>query len=387
MANTVPTITPGSITRIKGQEAHPVYFVNLNNSMNPNLVVKGEKTQGLQEEAISIKWGSKIMKNVNNSLVDTKIMTPAEINIFKQAVMANFPPHSPQYNNVAPGGRIYTWTKMPLVFGLSNADLWDGEAMGKHIDVENIKKSVIKLLDETAWFELGKVVAVDIFNGNTDRFDIDTGKWENKGNIMFVASGPTKVIGLDTYYPDAQQGNLATGGGFDALRSLIDPGRRNTFAKACVTSVGSEMKKALQREFAGLASFTLIINGPSGRDFLTVLVGKMGELFVPYVPDFERGLKEGADQLKVYLQSKVRQYASVWNRRDPRQCLHRERPWGGNARGQYRWVRLPLRVKLFLKGFLTAWLFLAGRSRPMVSAVIGWPGDRRPRPPLQLAPG
>jgi hypothetical protein len=328
MANTVPTITPGSITRIKGQEAHPVYFVNLNNSMNPNLVVKGEKTQGLQEEAISIKWGSKIMKNVNNSLVDTKIMTPAEINIFKQAVMANFPPHSPQYNNVAPGGRIYTWTKMPLVFGLSNADLWDGEAMGKHIDVENIKKSVIKLLDETAWFELGKVVAVDIFNGNTDRFDIDTGKWENKGNIMFVASGPTKVIGLDTYYPDAQQGNLATGGGFDALRSLIDPGRRNTFAKACVTSVGSEMKKALQREFAGLASFTLIINGPSGRDFLTVLVGKMGELFVPYVPDFERGLKEGADQLKVYLQSKVRQYASVWKPARPQAVPPPRAPMG-----------------------------------------------------------
>jgi hypothetical protein len=338
MANTVPTITPGSITRIKGQEAHPVYFVNLNHSMTPNLVVKGERAQGLQEGATSIKWGSKIMKNVNNSLVDTKILTPAEINIFKQAVMANFPPHSQQYANVAPGGLTFTWTKMPFVSGLSSADLWDGEGTGKRVDVENIKRSVIKLLDETAWFELGKVVAVDIFNGNSDRFDIGTGghpgQWVNKGNLLFVASGPTtKVIGLDTFDPNTfvtpeEESNLATGRAFDALRILIDPGRRNTFAKACVISVGDEMKRTLQSEFAGLASFTLIISGPTGREFLTVLVSKMDQLFLPYVPNFEQGLKQGADQLKVYLQSKVRQYATAWKPARPQAVPWPKAPMG-----------------------------------------------------------
>ena len=60
--NTVPAITPRSITGIKGLEAHPVYMLRLNGAPTPNLVVKGENAgssnMSQNDLAISVAWGS-----------------------------------------------------------------------------------------------------------------------------------------------------------------------------------------------------------------------------------------------------------------------------------------------------------------------------------------
>lgn len=333
MAGTVPTITPGSITGMTGLKERPVYFLKLNGSVAANLVVKGDAPQHIgmtdQDAEVSIKWGSKLMKNVNSPLVNTKVMTPAEVTIFKQAALAAFQAGSPQYDNVAPlpGALPYIWVKMPMVAGLTDANTYEkvmvydkkqSEAQGKKVEKESelpsvraVKRNIVKFSDSAVWAELGKVLAVDIFNGNSDRFDVATGAWVNEGNVMFVTGGPKPVIGLDTFNPNGRDlANLNSKGGFDAMRSLIDQVRRHTFAQACVLSVGATLKATYKKAGGGTAGFTLPVAQADGTvvnqpvDFAT-----MDRMFLPFADDLEGGILAGANQLKQYLQGKVQKYA------------------------------------------------------------------------------
>src|SRR4051812_8276721 len=108
MAGTVPMITPGSISAMTGLAKRPVYFLTLNHGAGPSVVVKGDAAGA----DVSIKWGSKLMKNVNDTQVNTKIMTPTEITVFTQFGNATFAANTPQKMNLAGG---YTWVKMPFV--------------------------------------------------------------------------------------------------------------------------------------------------------------------------------------------------------------------------------------------------------------------------------
>jgi hypothetical protein len=299
MAGTVPTITPGSITGIKGNDRRPVFFLKLNNSPVWNLVVKGEAMGDYRRE--SIHWSSKLMKNVQNPLVDTKMLSRAEFDIVQQFARSAFPMGTPQRRFADVTFTDFTWVKMPMVLNLTEAD-W---VERNDPPVIQIKKNVRQFSDEGVWNELGKVVAVDIFNGNCDRFDINTGDWVNKGNIMFVAGGATKVIGLDTYDTSGERSNLSVGGGFEALRSLINAAARHNFAVACVKSVGREMQRVLR----GMTYFSMIVDSLEGPKPVRIKVDTMENLFAPYVPNFEAGIAAGAEGLKTYLQSKVRQYA------------------------------------------------------------------------------
>jgi hypothetical protein len=311
MAGTVPQITAGSITGMTGLSERPVYFLKLNGSPTPNLVVKGDAASGNHpgmtdhDAEVSIQWGSKLMKNVNNDLVNTKLMTPAEVAIFKAAGLVIFRAGTAQLLNVSPGAPAYTWVKMPMVPGLSDADYYSSNNDPIPAD---IKANILQFSKDDVWRDLGKVLAVDIFNGNQDRFTF-TGHWQNKGNVMFqdVAGQRTKVIGLDTFDPNGGAGsNLNTGGGYDELNILTDAARRRAFAIDCATSVGSEMKRALK----GSNYITVVSRAPDGSPILRrVDVATMKDLFVPYAPFLEQGITAGANLLMIYLQGKVRQYA------------------------------------------------------------------------------
>ena len=327
MSGTVPTITAGSINGITGLTDRPVYFLRLNGSPTPNLVVKGDAASDAhidmtdEDAAVSIKWGSKLLKNVNNVLVNTKIMTPPEVALFKQAAMMAFSSASKQYLNVGPGGPAYCWVKMPHVPGLSDADFFKkyDSGPGARVVPKDIKANILKFADDQVWTDLGKVVAVDIFNGNSDRFTIDDGYWQNKGNVMFLAGGTTSVIGLDTFDPNGRmQANLNRGGGYPELNTLIDVNRRNEYALACVTSVGAEMKRALlSAKGMGTTSITIKSDGPDGPVVSTIQVASIGTMFVDYAPVFAAGIAAGAESLKAYLQAKVRQYAPPVQPRNP----------------------------------------------------------------------
>jgi hypothetical protein len=289
-----------------GKSERPVFFLTQVGSVLPNLVVKGDSPKAHAGE--SIKWGAKLMKNVQNDQVNTKLMTPSEIETFKQFARNAFPPNSPQYLNVTEAR--YTWVKMNYVGGLSDGSFLAEDDNPK---MKDFKATVGKFLDSGVWFDLGKVVAVDIFNGNSDRFKvadgnkrIPLGTWVNKGNVMFLADGPTKVIGLDTFDPNSARANLTMEGHFEDLKILTDPFRRKTFAEACVASVGSELKRALDdpTRFNPKPQYFVVSSGKK------IFPDELPNLYLEYRTNFETGLGLGAGELKIYLQNKVRQYAA-----------------------------------------------------------------------------
>ena len=302
--NTVLPITAGSITGITGLSKRPVFFLRMNGAAQPNLVVKGEShstgSMNSEEVMVSIKWGSKMMKNVNNSQVNTKIMTANEVNIFRLAAAAAFLFTSPQGEHATNGFR---WVKMPMVNGLSDAEFYDDNT--NKVNPQLIKRILPKLLNDNTWRDLGPILAADIFIGNSDRFDVESGAWINNGNVMFLAGGTTSMIGLDTFDPNSgDKGNLANKGGFDAMKSLIDANRRNAFALACTKSVGIKLSnKALD---AGMQ--TLLVFLPSANKSFSFAAENLGTAFVPYANLLSQGIADGADSLRAYLQGKVQQY-------------------------------------------------------------------------------
>ncbi len=334
-----------------GLSSRPVYFLRLNGASDPNVVVKGEPATApfatTDEVKTSIKWGSKLMKNVNNESVNTKIMTPQEVAVFKRFALTAFPRGSKQFDTVAPGGPNYNWVKMPYVAGLSDAEVYEN----RQTDFGAIKKNIVKFSDEAIWTDLGKIVAVDVFNGNCDRFDTKTGGWVNKGNVMFLTGGPTKVIGLDTFDPYSEQSNLTKSGGFEELRKLVDPGQRRTFATAVVRSVGSELKRSLGK---GVSVISLMANGPGGPVPIRIDVNSMPDLFLPYAASFEAGFAAGAADLKIYLQNKVRQYRTQWNRAMPSPNLLPPRLGQARARA----AQAPALAKTIPQGVLDRMAYL-----------------------------
>jgi hypothetical protein len=318
--STVPAITPRSITGIKGLEAHPVYMLKLNGAPTPNLVVKGENagssSMSQNDLAISIAWGSKLMKNVQSSLVNTKIMVPGEVQIFKAAVQATYANDTRQYGYAFEP--TYKWVKMPYVADLNDADV-NSERKFKSGDTSyamdvfsltKFKQTVSSLIDDAIWLELGKVVAVDIFNGNNDRFNLTTGAWSNLGNVMFVSGASNRVVGLDTFDPlsAGSTANLNKRGVFPELQILIDAQKRKTFSEACARSVGTVLKVKLE-DFA--TSIKLRVDGPNGPGVMELPAKMLPGFFLPFAPTFEQGLARGAADLKAYLQTKVRDYTAA----------------------------------------------------------------------------
>ena len=321
MSNSVPKIVEGQFTVDKGLDDHPVYFLTVNGK---KVVVKGE-AKGMEvlgrsddDTALSIKWGSKLMKNVNDQLVNTKIMDGPEITAFLKTARQKFrplpplpggppaPPPPNRYNNVtdAVAGR-YTWVKMPQVSGLSDAEFTKKVGGFAKPVRGKVKEQIVKFADESLWPQLGKVLAVDIFNGNNDRFDTSNGKWMNPGNVMFAEQG-TRVIGLDTFDPYSPKSNLVGHGRFDELKTLTEPLKRKRYAEACAKSVG----ETLAFDAFGPGQQSITVRFPNGDEFSfwQIKRGELDDMYTPFAPALAAGIAKGADQLKTYLQGKVTQY-------------------------------------------------------------------------------
>jgi hypothetical protein len=322
MAGTVPIITAGSISGMTGLKNRPVYFLKLNNSPTPNLVVKGEqgtdKNQKLNNEIkVSIQWGSKLMKNVQNNLVNTKIMDPNEANVFLQAAKAAFTAGTPQHNNVTAAAGSYNWVKMPYVANLSDTDFLDEDT--KNAKVDDAQTAIVKLADEAVWRELGVVVAVDIFNGNNDRFVLKTGKWQNYGNIMFQMTPNPAVIGLDTFDgagwdPEFSNGhaNLVQGDTYEELKILNDPSLQRQFAEKCAKGVGTAFLQLFVSKYKWVKTVDKIevrvTNGSGDEQIGWVNKDNMEDFYLPYADAFAQGLQTGSQRLKQYLQKKAKEY-------------------------------------------------------------------------------
>lgn len=304
MSGTVPIIN-GPITGMMKVKDRPVFFLKLNNSPSWNLVVKGDARKDDREAGRnSIVWSSKIMKHTNNKLVNTKLMDSNEILHFTNSARSFFTnTQSEEYiqSVEAAQANIFEWVKMPFVQGLSDADFLEQ----KRDKFDVAQELILKFMSEDIWRELGVVVAADIFNGNSDRFDISNGKWINRGNIMFVAGGDTSVIGLDAYDPNSQMSNMESNALYKELDILRHAGLQQEFAMKCTLGVGTQFKDKLYNDKKYLGKALAI---PAGDTVILVQENDLETLFTPYATVFAEGLQRGSMKLKTYLQRKHNQY-------------------------------------------------------------------------------
>ena len=92
----VRPILPRTITRVTGLSERPVFFVTLNNEPQAALVVKGENKVGDEVDVkASVRWASKMMKNVNNPLVNSKPLMPEEWEVFRKFATSLLAPTRP----------------------------------------------------------------------------------------------------------------------------------------------------------------------------------------------------------------------------------------------------------------------------------------------------
>ena len=328
MSNSVPLLSAFSVTNVVGLKERPVYFITLNNANAPSVVVKGEnQMQGLSNEdaEISIRWTSKLMKNVNNKAVNTKLMTAGEIHEFKKNARRAYDQGTPQRGNL---DQPYRWVKMPYVAGLSDAEMYNSD--WNQFDSRTLKPLLKRFLDEQVWDELGAIVAVDIFNGNNDRlmFDAPPGaqasqinvQWSNLGNIMFLTGGATSVIGLDTLDPSGAGGRSNLGSGqadLAVLQLLNDTNRasRKEFAVNCTRAIAAEIKRTMSK--TGTDSVTVrVVDGDAPRIlriYKESAPGKTGleELLAVFADPFLDGFNRGITRMKTYLQGKRNQYGNA----------------------------------------------------------------------------
>ena len=314
-------ILPRSIHDITGLPERAVFMVTFVNDANPTLVVKGENISAelsAGDVAVSVEWATKMMRNVNNPLVNSKRLSPQEWTEFFRVSLSKFDVNSPQMANLRNKGLV--WTKMTYV-----ARLTDGEFVTDDGGADSVllKKLMKKFLVDSTWEALGKVVAVDCFNTNWDRFSMEHGGrvlWANRGNIMFANN---TVIGLDAYFADRGDSNL-NGRRLDnpgqgelvrlGLNVLKDRFNRPLFAQSCVRAVASEVEgrmKSIESKFAGMRRAGINnLNIAVGPGLVVALTqNNVKDIFEPFVNPFVRGLNQGATELRMYLSAKKAKYA------------------------------------------------------------------------------
>ena len=125
--------------------------------------------------------------------------------------------------------------KMPFVPDLMKLD----KAIETHKNVEFAQHLAAE--DYAATIELGKILAVDLFIGNDDRF-AENGDLVNSGNVLLHKDGQNKwhAIGLDHFSYYGQHSNLSTpaGQGWGGAK-LNTPNQMLNFAGKIMTALNA----------------------------------------------------------------------------------------------------------------------------------------------------
>lgn len=348
----IPELTSGSIKSIKAlSHDHPVFEVTLTSGFV--LVVKGDmkRVRHAEEQAAygrassqqktqmdaeresqsqaSIAWGSKIMKNVTGRKEElrTKPLTVNEFQEVTRAVKQGLSSDPKARAWIADNDRV--WVKMPFISGLHDANIGnigDRTGLTKEDKADKIEKNVMRvmplLLNAEMWHELGEITAVDLFIGNNDRFVIrqkdlekprlgSRGDVKNPGNIFLLTGRIERAIalGLDTFDFNSATANLKAKWENNAdevskLQILIDKQARLDFAAGCARGVGEDLFGQLHK-LTELSTFTCKV-GKIQFD-TTFKIDELPALFEGFKDVFALGIEMGANKLKTYLQSKVRQ--------------------------------------------------------------------------------
>jgi hypothetical protein len=267
----------------------PVFLVSMTSGNGSDLVLKAESIFGKTKVEVeySVRWGSKMMKQVSPA-VHVHDLTWDEVQALKALGNDKFAdPKSGAYLKYLLGLKECTLFKMDLV-----QQLTDVQTM---IDSENGLLALRALRSAAVLKGLGRIVAVDLFLGNFDRFRAD-GAIKNAGNIFLreIDQG-YESIGLDFFNYIAKAANLCvsppleeegTGSSDFAWqgRRLLNELSLYAYAWRAIDSLNAHFRTELGRTNTAYQNGDLL----SQEDF--------NELY--------RGLVEGAAVLKSYLERK-----------------------------------------------------------------------------------
>lgn len=248
------------------------------------LVLKAEFHNGLKVGAVSdssVLWAGRMMQQATPSL-QVEILTQQEMNALRWVHHNCFQPLAVRAYllNFLTGNTLY---KMPYFQNLRVAD--EMSVAGK------AGKLLGKLKGNAATLQgLGQVVAVDIFNGNYDRFHLDGGLSDS--NLLFVKN-PDKsytAVGIDFYQAQGMASNLVAdppisrGASSQGLTEmnwggpiLVNDRTRMEYASKCIISLNNMFRKDL------------------GHVAADALLGPID------AGEFANGLKFGAQNLRAYL--------------------------------------------------------------------------------------
>ena len=329
----IEVIYAGSITNMSDVPGHPVFMVTLGAATAPSLVVKGEQVAGDETEVditLSARWAGKLMKHVNNPDAAVKPLSPPEMTEFRKFATAKFGANSEACRNF---NDRRVWVKMKYVPNLFDAEFTKKvPKLGKPLqDVEIVEKKKLKklvslFLKNETWKQLGRVVAVDLFNTNLDRF-----KWTsaqqvsvaNEGNILFAFAedgdaGRTVVLGLDAFHAgEANQSGANLNQpldrfpsariGLDILRAHQS---RQAFALSCTRAVAEQIRNRMQatkkNDYAKTAFYNIELEDT--HEVVQITIENVLDLYSEGVDPFATGLEEGMNELRDYLLRKKRDY-------------------------------------------------------------------------------
>lgn len=242
----LPEINPFSLTWMEPiSNGHPVYKVTLNGN---SYVLKAE-TAADATSSSDVKWASKIMNNV----VDRKKTTETKVRILNEHEIDVVATRYPRFfqdgaNKVRLEETLGTpdsvWVLMHFQGNMFITD--DNMDGGK-------KQQLFSIINHGIfWKKLGKVIAVDLFTGNNDRFDfgyydqIPTGQegtfWSNKGNLFINISDLNNRVpmGMDYFFAQNAFGKDGVGDqGF--IRIMSNKVEVNKVSVLIIASIMSEL--------------------------------------------------------------------------------------------------------------------------------------------------
>lgn len=244
------------------------------------LVLKGEMRAGHGATAHeSVRWGGKMMKQVSPQAKAT-MLTPNELNVLLALPTTSFATtKTQQYVQELVQSNMFVFYKMPFVDNLRATDtmLQQGKAA----------KLLAKLKgNRNALLQLGRIVAVDMFIGNEDRFNM-YGRIANEGNIVFQKNAVDKTympVGIDFFDAQKQAASVyRTPPDPWSGSVLMNDSTLRRFSKAAIGSLNDMFRQSLPPPVTDNQLLPLLAAGT-----------------------FLRGMAQGREELKDYLVRKHR---------------------------------------------------------------------------------
>lgn len=208
---TAPELDPKGTTRGWG-DSRPVFFVTFRSG--ERIVLKGELRAMTGKQADqSARWASKMMKQVSAE-AKVKLLTDSELNAlrgltaFQFAGIGQAGRQTREYLLDLIQSRMFAFYKMGFVGDLGNVGSLIKAEDGKPIDKAKVKALLTEFkTNRVVLVNLGQVVAVDLFIGNTDRIGPD-GRIVNAGNLFFRKQDQHRAIGIDFFEAQGEASNM-----------------------------------------------------------------------------------------------------------------------------------------------------------------------------------